>query len=246
MRRIKRLPLALALMAVLGACGGPDNTTPTAPPPTPPPPVPPPGPPTGGPGSGTITIRELSPGLGAKLAVQNPCPTGSATRMCIDQWRGTFDVVIDREMTNAILNVRFFDGETLCGYGTTGMDTLPADTLVSLTVNRIVLSDDSGTFAQPCPLPAGTNRIEVILWSDHGNWTNTLIQAFEGSYTFLPPLSLTRSETSRVPRGTSTRQAPPRASDGSRSGVTRNAHPGSRRPTADPPPLVRPHPDRSG
>lgn len=188
MRSTKQLPLALILVAILSACSGSDYATPTAPsaPSSSTAPVPP-SPPTSGPGSGTIAVRELSPAPGAMLAVRSDCPAGSVTRMCIDQWRGTFDVIVDREMTNAVLNVRFYDGQTICGYGTTGFDIVPAGTSVPFTVNRIVLSDEFGTFKQPCRLPATTNRIEVVLWSDHGNWTNTLIQAFEGGYTFSEP-----------------------------------------------------------
>lgn len=59
-------------------------------------------------------------------------------------------------------------------------------------------------------------------------------------------VSLTRPETSRAPRQTSARQAPPRASDDSRSGGTHIAHRGSRPPTADPLPPLRRDPDRSG
>lgn len=188
MRRITRLPLALILVAVLSACRGSDYATPTAPSPPSSPPVPvPPSAPTSGPGSGTIAVGELSPAPGARLAVRSDCPAGSGTQMCIEQWRGTFDVIVDREMTNAVLNVRFYDGHTICGYGTTGFYVLPAGTHVSFTVTRIVLADEFGTFTQPCRLPATTNRIEAILWSDHGNWTNTLTQVFEGGYTFLSP-----------------------------------------------------------
>jgi hypothetical protein len=107
--------------------------------------------------------------------------------MCTEQWRGTFDVMVDREMANAVLNVRFYDGQTLCGYGTTGLDILPAGATVSLTADRIALSDAFGTLQRPCRLPVTTNRIEVVLWSDHGNWTNTLTQVFEGGYTFFEP-----------------------------------------------------------
>ncbi len=95
--------------------------------------------------------------------------------------------MVDREMTNAVLTVRFYDGQTICGYGANTLDIVPAGTRVSFTLNRIVLSGEFGTFKQPCRLPAATNRIEVELWSDLGTWTNTLIQEFEGGYTFSEP-----------------------------------------------------------
>jgi hypothetical protein len=107
--------------------------------------------------------------------------------MCTDEWRGTFDVMVDREMTYAVLTVSFYDGQTMCGYGGKMLDIVPAGTTVSFTANWIFLSDEFGTFEQPCPLPATTNRIEAVLWSDSGTWTNTLIQEFEGGYTFSAP-----------------------------------------------------------
>jgi hypothetical protein len=88
-------------------------------------------------------------------------------------------------MTNAVLNVRFYDGQTKCGYGVGGLDIVPAGTPVSIRVDRVFVKDEWLT--QPCRLPATTNRIEVELWSDHGNWTNTLIQEFESGYTFSGP-----------------------------------------------------------
>jgi hypothetical protein len=121
------------------------------------------------------------------LTVQSDCPGGDSRRPCIDGWRGTFDVTVDREMTWPVLTVRFYDGQTICGYGASTRDVLPAGSRVSFTAETIALSDDFGTFKQPCRLPAITNRIEVELWSDSSSWTNTLIQDFEGGYTFSKP-----------------------------------------------------------
>jgi hypothetical protein len=190
MKSTKHAPLALILMAVLNACGESDRSTPLAPSPPvapSPSPNPSPGPSPRGPGTGTIAIRELSPAPGTELAVQSHCAAGSVTRMCTDQWRGTFDVMVDREMTNAVLTVGFYDGQTKCGYGAKTLEIVPAGERVSFSVGRIVFSDEFGTFAQPCPLPATTNRIEVELWSDLSTWTNTLVQVFEQSYRFSAP-----------------------------------------------------------
>jgi hypothetical protein len=141
--------------------------------------------PAGGPGSGTIAIREVSPGAGAVLPVKRDCVTGRTTRVCADAWRGTFDVLVDREMTNAVLTVSFYDGQTKCGYAANTMEVVPAGTRVSFTIDRIYLSDEFGTFASPCRLPAMTSRIAVELWSDWSSWTNTLVQDFSGiRYTF--------------------------------------------------------------
>jgi hypothetical protein len=177
--------LTLILIAVLGACSESDTSTPIAPstpvaPPAPPAPAPP-----GGPGTGTIAIRELSPASGTTLAVLN-CPAGSVTRLCTEQWRGIFDVTVDRDMTNAVLTVGFYNGPRICGYGADTSDLVPASQRVSFTLRWILLSDDR-TLRQPCQLPTTTTRIEAELWSDWSTWTNTLVQVFEQSYTFSAP-----------------------------------------------------------
>ena len=182
MKRTRHAPFALILMAVLSACSESDTSTPVAPSA----PVAAPSALPTGPGTGTIAIRELSPAPGAKLAVQSRCPVGTATRMCTDQWRGTFDVMVDREMTNAVLTVSFYDGQTICGYGANTSDIVPAGQRVSFTVSWIFLSDDR-MLRQPCQFPVTTNRIEVELWSDWSSWSNTLVQVFEQPYTFSAP-----------------------------------------------------------
>jgi hypothetical protein len=187
MKVITRRLLVLILSAVLSGCSGSDGTSPIAPTPVVPSASVAPSSPRSGPGTGTIAIRELGPALGATLTVQSRCPAGSVTRVCTDQWRGTFDVTVDREMTNAVLTVRFYDRDTICGYAAGTVDIVPAGMPTSFTAQRIVLSDEFGTFKQPCRLPATTNRIEVELWSDLSTWTNTLIQVFEGGYTFQRP-----------------------------------------------------------
>ena len=184
-QRGKRVAVGVMLLALVSGCGS-DTTPPTAPslPPVEPTPAPaPPAPPSAGPGQGTIVIGGLTPAGGATLAVQSECPAGRVTRVCTDNWRGTFEVTLDREMTYAVLTVTFYDGETKCGYGANTMDVVPVDTRVSFTVERIFLSDEFGTFA-PCRLPATANRIRVELWSDSSSWTNTLIQDFAMAYTF--------------------------------------------------------------
>ena len=189
MERARGATIVIAL-AVLSACSGSTTSTPIAPSllPVAPTPVPPsagPGHSTpAGPGQGTIAIRELSPAGGATLAVRGDCRVGDATRICTDTWRGAFDVMVDREMTNAVLTVRFYDGQTICGYGAAVSNIVPAGQQVSFSVAWIALSDQFGTFTPPCRLPATIDRMEVELWSDWSSWTNTLIQNFAVVYTF--------------------------------------------------------------
>jgi hypothetical protein len=174
------------LIAVFSACSASDKTTPTAPTAPSRPLLPVPSAPTRGPGSGTIAIRELSPAPGAMLAVRSDCGPaypGHPARTCTDKWHGAFDVTVDRDMTYAVLTVSFYEGQTKCGYGADTTDIVAAGTRVSFDVNWVVVKDD--WIPQPCRLPATTNRIEVELWSDSSSWTNTLVQAFEGGYTFV-------------------------------------------------------------
>ena len=120
------------------------------------------------------------------LTVQSDCPPAyPGYLLCTDKWHGTFDVTVDREMTNAVLTVRFYDGQRWCGYGAGVLDVVPAGRRVAFSVQRIVVRDD--WLPQPCRFPATTNRIEAELWSDSSTWTNTLIQGFEGGYTFSEP-----------------------------------------------------------
>jgi len=185
MKSAKHVTLLLFVVGVVSACGS-DITTPAAPsrPPVAPAPAPPAPPSPAGPGRGTIVIGELTPAVGATLAVQSECPGGRVTRVCTDSWRGRFEVTVDREMTYAVLTVTFYDGETKCGYGASTMDVVPVETRVSFTVERIFLSDEFGTFDAPCRLPATANRIRAELWSDSSSWTNTLIQDFATAYRF--------------------------------------------------------------
>jgi hypothetical protein len=176
----RRFLSGLALVAFLAACSGGDVSTPSAPS-TASAAAPAAG---SGLGQGTVTIRELTPQSDSKLLVDYNCSAGGVTRVCSDTWHGTFDVLVDRPITYAVLTARFFANQILCGYGAMTADLIPAGSRVSLTVKRIYLSDEFATFAQPCGLPATTNRIEVELWSDSSSWTNTLVQSFDHRYTF--------------------------------------------------------------
>lgn len=187
MKRALRLTMELALLVVLSACSG--STTPTAPsaranaatpaPPTVPNPAP------RSTLQGAITITEISAGSGATLAVRD-CDAGNVMRICTDQWRGTFDVVTDRDVSFAVLAVRFYDGQMLCGYGAATRELVPAGSVVSFATSKIYVSDEFGTFARPCRLPATTTRIVATLWTDN-DWNSTLIQEFSNTYTFAEP-----------------------------------------------------------
>jgi hypothetical protein len=187
MRRTWRITLGAFVLGALSACNESSGVTPIGPSSSTPPPAsasPPPLLPGSGIGRGTVAIRELNPGVGATLRVRNDCLNVRATVLCTESWRGIFDVLVDRDMTNAVLTAGFYDGNTICAYAAGTADLIPAGSLVSLTMTRIQLSDHTGK-ALGCQLPAITNRIKVELWSDSSSWSNTLIQEFvNNTYTF--------------------------------------------------------------
>jgi hypothetical protein len=186
MQRAPRLLMGLTLLVILSACNGSGPVTPTAPSPSQTAPSPaPPTPPPPSALSGDITIGSISPGSGATLAVHD-CRAGSFTRICTDEWRGTFDVVLDREMPYPVLTVTFYDGPTPCGYAAGTREVVTAGSRVSFSMSPIYLSDEFGTFVQPCRLPATTTRIVAELWSD-ADGNGTLIQEFANTYTFVLP-----------------------------------------------------------
>jgi hypothetical protein len=118
--------LAVILVGFLTACSGANILPPTAPstPLSPVTPAPAPNPAGAALGNGTIAIRELIPGSGATL-ILGDCPFGPANRRCAGPWSGTFDVLVDRDMTYAVLTVWFYNGQTICGYGANTADIVP-------------------------------------------------------------------------------------------------------------------------
>ena len=94
-------PIAgLVFLVTANACSGMSNGTPTGPsaPPVSFQPASLSNEVTPASGRGTIAVREFSPGPGGMLAVHDNCPSGSVTRRCTNDWHGTLDVVVDREM----------------------------------------------------------------------------------------------------------------------------------------------------
>ena len=184
-------PIAgLVFLVTANACSGMSNGTPTGPsaPPVSFQPASLSNEVTPASGRGTIAVREFSPGPGGMLAVHDNCPSGSVTRRCTNDWHGTLDVVVDREMTYPVLVVSFYEGSKLCGYAASTRDVVPADIPVSFDLSRIVLSDELGTFAQPCQLPSTTTRLVARLWSDSSSGSNTLMQELPATtYKFVEP-----------------------------------------------------------
>jgi hypothetical protein len=134
-------------------------------------------------GSGTITLRALSPGSGGTLSVGD-CLFGAAPRACAEEWRGVFDVTYDRDVVHAVLTVSFFDGDRLCGYAADTADRIPAGGTVTFRPARISLTDEWGVFSPPCALPVTTTRVVASLWTD-ADWTVAANAIFDSTYSFL-------------------------------------------------------------
>ena len=170
-----RLVTALIAFATLTACDGGRGLVPTRP-----------GPPVAVPQetiAGEITITSISPRPGATVPVR-PCAPGS-TQVCADSPLVTLDVVVDQDLSDALLTVSF-DG---CGLATTPLASLIAGSRMSLTTSVIHLSDD-GPFHDGvgatlrCELPAVTGRIFVSLWRSGQPARPLLTREFENAYTF--------------------------------------------------------------
>ena len=172
-RRI--LPVILALASVAG-CGGRAATAPTSPPPPP------------GPGAtnvnGEITIASISPAPGAMVHVRL-CADDSP-RVCADQPRATFEVLVDQNIPEAVLTVNFGG----CGSARTPVTSLTAGVRTALSISAIDLSDDSLHDGNPtlfCELPAVSVRTFVSLWRSGQPATPLLTRQFEQTYVFAMP-----------------------------------------------------------
>lgn len=189
MTRALLVPVGLALLVVVNACGDSGGVPPTAPagPTTPRPaaPSPPPEPPAAPvAATGTISFVSASPAFGALLQVRE-CVLGNVTRTCAEGWSGAFSVSLDRDMQWPVLTVSFYEGAVRCGYAADDQPLVAAGQSVIFRPSRIWLSDEFGTFSSPCRLPSTTTRMVAVLWSDADS--TTLTQEFAGAYTFVRP-----------------------------------------------------------
>lgn len=136
-----------------------------------------------------ITVTALAPLPGASLSVGeclSPSPPGRPP-LCSDDWQGTFEVAVNRDVQHVVLTIGFYDGATLCAHAAATIDRIAARTRVSLNPRRIVVAwERGGTVEQPCQLPVTTTRLVAILWSDAADGFE-LQREFPSSYTFVKP-----------------------------------------------------------
>ena len=136
--------------------------------------------------TGEITITSISPEPGATVPVR-ACAPGS-DRLCADQPQLTFDVVVDRDIPNAVLTVRFDQ----CGFTSAPVTSLTSHSRMTLTTSVIGLSDDGprhdGVGAVPyCTLPAATTTMTVRLFRFGEPARALLTREFANAYTFVMP-----------------------------------------------------------
>jgi hypothetical protein len=160
------VPLLVAATAL--GCGGSGITGPTAssaPPPQS--------------ANGRITEVSIEPQVGATMNARDCELADGSTRtaVCVDQFRGLFEVVADRPVRYPVLTVGFYEGFEFCGYAAAAADALVPGQTLSFSVSGLHLS---------CALPLTTTRMLVEVWSD-ADFGFSLKREFPNSYTFRRP-----------------------------------------------------------
>jgi hypothetical protein len=163
----------LSVAATALGCGGSESQTgltgPTALPAPPPQPA-----------NGRITAVSIEPQVGATMNVRD-CELAAGatdTAVCVDQFRGLFEVVADRPVASPVLTVGFYDGFEFCGYATATADALVPGHTLSFSASGIHLAS--------CGLPLTTTRMLVEVWSDADRGFS-LTREFANTYTFRRP-----------------------------------------------------------
>lgn len=90
------------------------------------------------------------------------CFRGGFGRVCTDELRMMFDVVVETDLSNAAWSVDFYDGALRCGFAVTQPTSLAAGARTSMSTSLVVFANEE--IPQVCPVPATTTRITVRLW----------------------------------------------------------------------------------
>ena len=130
--------------------------------------------------NGRITEVSIEPQVGATMNVRDcGLADGSThTAVCVDQFRGLFEVVADRPVRFPVLTVGFYEGVDFCGYAAATADALVPGQTLSFSASGLHLSS--------CALPLTTTRMLVEVWSDT-DFGFSLKREFPNSYTFRRP-----------------------------------------------------------
>lgn len=186
------LKCCAAVIAVLVAgCGGTGASAPTSPSAT----VIREAPPAA---RGTIGVAAISHTSGSTLIVDDCGPSWSGIpghHVCTDDWAGTFNVVVDRAVTNAAITVTFEGDSGRCGMITVGgLSFAASQTRRVITSSAVYMTHEPEGYAnlavtQDCSLPATTDRLVVQLWDRDGGpgsgRTPVLRAEFDYRYSFV-------------------------------------------------------------
>jgi hypothetical protein len=186
-------PAALFLLIGLVACRDASPITPTSPTAgpgataAPPAPVPPPS------ARGEIRVAAVTHASGSTLTVHDCGQSWSGiagNHVCTEEWRGAFDIVIDRDVPNADLTVSFGSGSRRCGEVFVGNRSFAANRrrLVS-TEDALFLTyepegDDNLSVIQRCELPFTTQNLVVNLWDRDGGSGSAAVPLLRSEFAY--------------------------------------------------------------
>ena len=121
-----------------------------------------------------------------------PSWTGiTGNHLCNEDWRGAFDVVIDRDVSDSTLVVSFLDGAERCGdiYASDQSFGAHRERLVSTSSPLYFTYEPEGyenlAVVQRCTLPRTTTRLVVTLWGRDSASVPLLRREFDYAYTFV-------------------------------------------------------------
>ena len=186
-----RICACLLLSAALVGCGRSESGLPTAP--TPPPVATPTPTPTT---QGAISLGTVTHPGGSTLTVHDcgPSWTGIAgNHVCTEEWRGAFEVVVNRDVAAATITVTFEGPAGRCGilYVSDLAFAAGRERVVSTSAALFLTTEPEGydnlAVVQYCSLPTTTQRLVVQLW-EHGAVGSSAVpllrQEFDYPYTF--------------------------------------------------------------
>lgn len=186
------------LTVVLLGCGGSESGLPipptspsvSVPAPTPTPPAPP--------VQGGISLTTVTHPSGSTLAMDDCGPSWTGIpghHVCTEEWRGTFEVTVNRDVADAVITVTFEGPQGRCGIVyLTGLAFFGGrEQFVSTSAPLFMTYEPEGydnmSVVRYCDVPTTTERLVVQLWDRGGgvgSAANPLLRKeFDYAYTFV-------------------------------------------------------------
>ena len=186
-----RLVTCVLIVAVFSGCGGSESPLPSSTAPTPVTLTP------SGSARGEIRVSAVTPSANSALTVHDcgPSWTGiNGRHVCTEEWRGSFDVAVDRDVAGAVLTVSFEGASGRCGMVyVTDLAFAKGRVRPVTASNALFLTYEPEGYpnlavVQYCHLPAATERLVVQLWDPGGGVGSAarplLHQEFNYAYRF--------------------------------------------------------------